>query len=210
MQRQEEEALLSVGVPLAYYQEVLLQKLCNLPFRVNVNFGTDEALLQALKSAKIDLLISNISLENTNFISERMMEQKFVLVGHGSIEAPQNGFDKVQDVISWLRKKNWVSYDIELSLISRCFKAEYGIQPSKKPKFIVPNLHLILETIKYAECLAIVPEYLALPLLEQKQIKLFHTFTKYTTQLYLNYEHSAKNSILIKEFRARVFDTGEK
>jgi len=52
--------------------------------------------------------------------------------------------------------------------------------------------------------LAIVPEYLALDLLEQKQIKLFHTFGKHTSQLYLSYEHSAKNSILIKEFRERV------
>jgi len=81
MQRQEEEALLSIGVPLAYYQEVLLPKLCNLPFRVNVDFGTDEALLQALKSAKIDILISNIYLENTNWWGTAVLKYpKMVLI----------------------------------------------------------------------------------------------------------------------------------
>ena len=204
MQREEEEALLSVGVPLAYYKEVLLEKLSNLSFRVHVHFGTDEELIKELENGKIDLLIGNSSLENRNYISEHILNQKFSLVGHSRIESPQNGFDKLQDVISWLRKKNWVSYDMELSLIRRCFKAEYGVQPNIKPKFVVPNFHLMLETIKHTEALAMVPEYLAIALVQQKQIQLFHTFTKHTEQLYLSYEHSAKNSILIKEFKQRL------
>ena len=206
MQRDEEEALLLIGAPLEYYQEVLVHKLCNLPFRIDVHFGSDEALVQALESGKIDLLISDLSLENKNFIREHITNQKFALVGDNLTQAPHNGFEKLQDILSWLRKKNWVSYDMELSLIRRCFKAEYGVQPNIKPKFIVPNLHLMLETIKYTKCLAIVPEYLALPLVRQKQIRLFHTFTKYETQLHLHYDHSAKNSILIKELRKRVLE----
>ena len=204
MQRQEEEVLLSIGVPLAYYQEVLLQKLYNFPFRIDIHFGTHEALIQELTSGKIDLLISDVSLENTNFMSEHIMYQKFSLIGHNSIEAPQNGFDKLQDILSWLRKKNWVSYDMELSLIRSCFKAEYGVQPNIKPKFVVPNLHLILETIKHTKSLAIVPEYLVSPLLKKRKIQLLHTFTKHTAPLYLSYEYSAKNSMFIKEFSHRV------
>lgn len=204
MRQEEEEALLSVGVPLAYYEEVLFKKLSNLAFRVDVHFGTNEALTQELKNGKIDLLISEVSLENTNLISEHIMHQKFSLVGNNLIKPPQNGFDKLQDILSWLRKKSWVSYDMELSLIRHCFKAEYGVQPNIKPKFVLPNLHLTLETLKHTEALAIVPEYLALAPLEEKEIQHFHTFIKYKTQLYLTYEASAKNNILIKDFRKRV------
>ncbi len=204
MRQQEEEALLHIGAPLAYYHDSLVERLSDLDFRIDVHFGSEEEQINALKSGRIDLLISTTSFDDKNFINEHILDQTYALVGSKGIKAPQDGFDKLQDILSWLRKKKWVSYDMELSLIRSCFKAEYGVQPNIKPKFILPNHHLILETLKHTESLAIVPKQLADQGIKENHIQLFHTFTKYTQQLSMRYEYSAQNSILIKQFRKRV------
>lgn len=200
--RQEEEALLHVGVLRSFYTAVLAQKVIDLPFRLEVHFDEHIYLLEKLKKGKIDLLVSDEKLSQLGMYSEKIMHQQFVLVGHSSVSLPEEGFKHWQSIRAWVGKQNWLSYDAELSLIRRYFKAQYDLQPNIKPKCIVPDFHAIVGMLCSVESVAVLPLYMCKEALATKKIQELHRFNiDDDSHFYLSYEGSSKNNVLVKKFR---------
>ena len=201
LQREEEESLLRIGVPLEYYTEVLTDKMQHLPFRLDVSFGTHEVLSADLYHGKIDLMISDKVIHSSSMYSEIVLSQKFYLIGSKNVMPPQNGFEYWQGVRAWVIKQKWISYDAELSLIRQYFKSQYDLQPNIKPKYIIPDTHTIMITLLKVEGVAILPDYLCKKHIENGDMVLLHQFKgNYDANLYLSYANSTKNNVLVKKF----------
>lgn len=205
LQRDEEEAILRIGVPLDFYTAVLIDKVLDLPFRLDVHFGTHEDLSSKLLSAKIDVMLSDTHMNISTIYSDIVMIQKVLLVGHIEIIPPEQGFAQWQNIRAWVRKQNWISYDAELSLIRTCFKAQYDLQPNINPKFIIPDNYTILKTLQKTKSVAILPDFLCKREIDNNTLCLLHKFeTNRESKLYISYENSAKNNVLIQKFKERI------
>jgi len=202
LQRQEKEALLRIGVPRDFYTKVLASKVLTLPFRVDVHFGEHTTLETLLQNGKIDLLISHQKVVHSSMFSEKIMHQKFVLLGSTNVKAPEDGFASWKSVRAWVRKQHWLSYDAELTLIRHYFKSLYNLQPNIEPKCIVPDTMAILDMLIAGEGVAILPKYLCQEALDKKQVKLLHAFDGDDERyLYVSCEQSVKGSVLVRKFR---------
>ena len=205
MKKQEEEILLRIGVPLSYYTQELIKRVDDLPFRLDVHFGNHEILSQDFINGKLDLIVSDTQIKTSHFYSEKLLTQKYFLVGNKDIIAPEEGFKYWQNIRAWVREQKWVSYDAELSLIRTCFKQQYDLQPNINPKFIIPNMHTMLMTLHQSSTVTILPEYMCIQAIKNKDIVLLHTFENiYDSGLYMTYESSVKNNVLIKTFSQAI------
>ena len=198
LQRDEKEALLHIGMPLAFYSAVVSKKLSDLPFRLDVHFGTYEELSEQLLNGKIDMMISDEGMKKTNIYSESILSINLCLVGSQGVFAPENGFQSWHDARAWVVNQNWISYDVELSDIRLYFKTLFDLQPNIDPKFILPDMNAILQTLKSTKSVSILPNYLCASSLKHGELVLLHELDKH--MLYLSYESSAKNNVLVKKF----------
>jgi len=205
LQRQEEEALLRIGVPLSFFTNVIASKVLALPFRLDVHFGTTKELSDALINGKLELLVSEGKVSKSSIHSELLDTQAFLLVGSRDIDAPEQGFLQWQNVRAWVRKQNWISYDAELTLVRKHFKAQYDLQPNIEPKCIVPDFNTILEMLRQGKGVSILPEYLCAEAIKKEEITLLHRFDiDNESNMFISYESSAKNNVLIKKFRESI------
>lgn len=200
LQREKEEALLHIGMPLVFYSAVVSKILSSLPFRLDVHFGTHEELSKELLGGKIDMMISDEGIKKTSIYSESILNMNLCLVGSKGVLAPENGFKSWNDVRAWVVKQDWISYDVELSHIREYFKTLFDLQPNIDPKFILPDMNAILQTLKTTKTVGILPNYLCMQNVECGELVLLHELDKQA--LYLSYENSAKNNVLIKKFKA--------
>jgi len=200
MQR-EDEPLLRVGVPLAFYTQKLIKNVDNLPFRLDFHFDSNEKLHQELIENRLDILISEQVSTSRQIYSKHLKKQDFYLVAHPNVSAPKKGFSSWHNLRGWVQKQNWISYDIELSTIRACFKNQYDLQPNIKPKFILPDMSAMLLMVQSCQSICILPDYLCTEAINEKRIKLLHKFDSISNNmLYLSYDAHAKNNILIKKF----------
>jgi len=199
--KREDEPLLRLGVPLAFYTQKLIKKIDILPFRLDIHFGSDEELYQALIENRLDILISEQTLTSKQIYSKPLENQEFYLVAHNDVSAPEKGFSSWHNLRGWVQKQNWLSYDAELSSIRTCFKSQYDLQPNIKPKFILPDMYAMLLMVQSHPTVCILPNYLCTEAIDEQMIKLLHKFDSISNNmLYLSYDAHAKNNILIKKF----------
>jgi len=199
--KREDEPLLRLGVPLAFYTQKLIKKMDSLPFRLDSHFGSHDELHQALIENRLDILISEQALTSTKIYSKPLEKQDYYLVAHNDVSAPPKGFSSWHTLRGWVQKQNWISYDAELSYIRTCFKSQYDLQPNIKPKFILPDMYAMLLMVQSSPSICILPDYLCTEAIDEERIKLLHTFYSISNNmLYLSYNAHAKNNILIKKF----------
>ncbi|HFU77163.1 LysR family transcriptional regulator [Sulfurovum sp.] len=200
MQR-EEEPLLRVGVPLAFYTKKLIQKVKYLPFRLDIHFDSHGDLYHDLLENKLDILIGEKLLTSTKIYSKPLERQAYWLVGHHHVSTPEKDFSSWHNIRGWVQKQNWLSYDAELSTIRTCFKSQYDLQPNIKPKYILPDIHAMLLSVQSIKSVCILPDYFCKEAIEKHKIKCLHKFDAISNNmLYLSYDAHAKNNILIKKF----------
>ena len=200
LKRSEEKVLFHIGVPIEFYTEVMIVKLNKLPFRLHIHFGTSKELTELLKNAKISAMVSTQYLGIPRVQNDPIFTESFWLVGHKNIQKPQIDFDNWHESREWFMKQEWIAYDSELSILRRYFKKLYNLRPNIHLKFIIPNLQSILQTVKEIECVSILPDYLCKKAIEKGEIVLLHKpKIPIENKLYLSYENSSKNSLLVQE-----------
>jgi len=198
LQRDEKQALLRVGMPLSFYSAVLSEKLADLPFSLEVHFGTHEELSEQLLGDKIEMMISDEGMKKTNIYSESILSMNLCLVGSKGVLAPSNGFKNWHDARSWILTHDWISYDVGQSHIKSYFKALFDLQPNIDPKFILPDMSAILQTLNTTKTVSILPSYFCMKSIECGELVLLNKLRKQA--LYISYDSSAKNNVLIKKF----------
>jgi len=199
MARSEEKQLFHVGVPMEFYNQVMVKKLSDFPFRLELHFGTTTELSKLLQDAKIDAMISTQYLNLPRVQNDLIFTESFCLVGAKHIEKPSSGFENWHHVREWFMKQNWVSYDSELSIIRRYFKTLYNLRPNIQPTLIIPNLQSIIETVKVSNSVTVLPDYLCKDAIEKGELTLIHQPSPaIENKLYLAYENRSGNRVLVQ------------
>jgi DNA-binding transcriptional LysR family regulator len=197
--RKKEKPLFNLGVPMEFYNQVMIGKLKNLPFRLSIHFGTFQELKEKLEKNSIDAMVSTQYLSLPRVQNQHILTENFCLVGSKEIKQPNFDFKNWHHAREWYMKQEWISYDNELSIIRRYFKSLYGLRPNIHPKLIIPNLHSILESIKDTGGVSILPQYLCEESIEKEEIVLLYKpLSVIENRLYLSYEEGVSNRLLVQ------------
>jgi len=199
LERSEEKILFHLGVPIEFYTQEMIEKVKTFPFRLNIHFGTSKELSELLQNAKLHAMVSTQYLNLPRVQNDLIFTENFCLIGSKDINQPQLNFENWQESREWFMKQNWIAYDSELSIIRRYFKSLYNLRPNIHPSLIIPNLQTIVETLKVSDGVSVLPSYLCQEALDNKEIVLLHKpTTPIENKLYLSYENTSKNRVLIR------------
>jgi DNA-binding transcriptional LysR family regulator len=168
--------ILRIGTVKEFFQAVLVRYLDNVPASLMISFGLTKDLIPTLLKGEIDFVIATQKVEGKNLVYEAMVKEEFVIVGSSSIDTSAfNNFLKKKDwelVENWLLKQTWYAYSSDLAMIRRFWLNNFRKRPAIKPRFTIPDMHVILEAMDKSQGLTITADYLIKELLLENKLKL--------------------------------------
>lgn len=168
--------ILRIGTVKEFFQSVLVKYLDNVPASLMISFGLTKDLIPKLLKGEIDFVIATQKIEGKNLIYEPMVKEEFVIVGSSSIDISAfNNFLKKKDwesVENWLLNQTWYAYSSDLAMIRRFWLNNFKKRPAIKPRFTIPDMHVILAAMDNSQGLTITADYLIKELLVENKLKL--------------------------------------
>ena len=168
--------ILRIGTVKEFFQSVLVKYLDNVPASLMISFGLTKDLIPRLLKGEIDFVIATQKIEGKNLIYESMVKEEFVIVGSSSIDTSTlNNLLKIKDwesVENWLLNQTWYAYSSDLAMIRRFWLNNFKKRPAIKPRFTIPDMHVILAAMDNSQGLTITADYLIKELLLENKLKL--------------------------------------
>lgn len=168
--------IIRIGTVKEFFQSVLVSYLDNVPASLMISFGLTKDLIPRLTKGEIDFVIATQKVEGKNLTYEPMVKEEFVIVGSPSIDTSAlNNLLKKKDwelVEEWLLNQTWYAYSSDLAMIRRFWLNNFRKRPAIKPRFTIPDMHVILAAMDNSQGLTITADYLIKELLLENKLKL--------------------------------------
>jgi len=168
--------IIRVGTVKEYFQAVSAKILAEIPANLMVSFGLTKELVTKLPKGEIDFVIATQRTEEKNLIYESIFKEEFIIVGNTSLETTAfNKLIRKKDwglVEQWLLDQTWFAYSPDLAMIRRFWLNNFKKRPAIRPRFTIPDMHVILAAIGSGEGLTITADYVAKELLKENKLKL--------------------------------------
>lgn len=191
----DKQTLFTIGVPLEFYHDRLIQQVHSLPFRCHFVFGSTTELATKLEENRLDAMIATHKITASSVTHHDIFTESFWLVAPKELDIPKE-YSR-----SWLIKQRWISYDAKLSIIRKYFQSTYNIKPAIAPTLISPNLHAILKAVESGVGMSVLPDYICKKSVDEGQVILVDKPTPaISNHLYFIYKNIKKESLLVKEF----------
>lgn len=196
--------VIKLGAPREFFLANISRKTARSESNITVEFGLTSYLLEQLYKGNLNFIISTSKTEDKNYTCLPVFEETFILTGSPGIDPEpfmshldKNDFKQAEQ---WLLQQTWYAYDIKLSIIRRFWKQNFNKRPSVTPKYIIPDIHCIIQAMKNGNGLSIVPEYLAKDHYgEGGIVNIWEGRIKTTNRLYLIYNTRHTPEVWIDE-----------
>ncbi len=196
----DKQTLFTIGVPLEFYHDKLIQVAKALPFRSHFVFGSTTELATKLEENRLDAMIATHKITARSITHHDIFTESFWLVAPNDLDIPKE-YSR-----SWLVKQRWISYDAKLSIIRKYFQSIYNIKPAIAPALISPNLHAILKSVEGGIGMSILPDYICERAVAEGRVILVHQPSPaITNHLYFIHKNIKKESLLVKEFLNMIY-----
>lgn len=165
-----------IGTVKEFFHAVSSHFLADIPVSLLISFGLTKELIAKLSKGEIDFIIATQKTEDKNLIYEPFLKEEFIIVGSAAMNT--SIFDKLVKkkdwtmAEEWLLDQTWLAYSSDLAIIRRFWLKNFKKRPAIKPRFIIPDMQVILEAISNSSGLTITADYLANELLMEKKLKL--------------------------------------
>ena len=161
--------LIRLGVPLDYFHEIGCEKLKNSQFRLQIELGEADRMIDNLSHGGLDTVIATQQLQATNIDYTKIDQEDFCLVASATDTPPKNlkeGSAKHHEIEHFLLTRNWISYSVELPIIRRFWQVAFKRRPNIEPVMVVPSLLLIRKAVELGLGVSVLPRYLCHKLLD--------------------------------------------
>lgn len=190
---------LRIGSPIEYAHNILLDKLASCETNVVLKFGFTGELRKALDDKEIDFAIVTQKIEDDNIVHVPLVEENFMIIAHATYDAVELEKNIVGDdmeaVEQWLLGQDWIAYDGKLSIIRRFWRENFKKRPLIKPRFIIPDINMIIKAVHLRYGIAVVSDLLVGDSLARQQLKILWKGNNVAcNQLWLTY-----NSLAVEE-----------
>jgi DNA-binding transcriptional LysR family regulator len=150
-----------------------LTPLTRRGIRFEVALGLADELLDALKSGRLDLVLSSVR-PGAGLTATPLTDEEFLLVGAPVLARTIDQELLGHDPARALEHLPLVAYSDELPIIRRYWRSEFGKRPKNPTAVVVPDLRAVLAAVIAGAGVSALPRYLAEPALTAGSVELLH------------------------------------
>lgn len=160
-QRTKKQRLaITIGCTTDFFKKELIHQIYSFDMYIVTCFGNEKELIEALEMDKIQLLVGikkhDIYEHQFTYIKNEELE----LISSNNIAIPENIEKNDEQIIKWLQKQTWFTYDNNQNDIKKFWDSRFNINPRIIPRYILPSYLDIIEALKNNSGFSIVPKHL--------------------------------------------------
>lgn len=160
----KQPSIVRLGVVQEYFQAVLAERISTIDAGLVLSFGRTKELLGKLQKGSLDFVIATKLADYRHLVFEPVRQQHFIIAGSKTIDT--TAFDNCvkkedwESAEAWLLLQSWFAYTTDLAIIRRFWKKNFFKHPVMKPSCVIPDMNLILKSLKHTNALTIAADYL--------------------------------------------------
>jgi len=142
--------------------------------RVAFTLGLAPALLALLADAELDVVVSSVRTPMRGIRYRGLVDEEFVLVGAPSIGRGIDAARLAADPAAALQHLPLIAYDVDLSIVRRYWRSQFGHRPANPVAMTVPDLRGVLAAVVAGAGVSALPRYLAQPAIDAGAVVVLH------------------------------------
>ncbi|HEY9259264.1 LysR family transcriptional regulator [Chitinophaga sp.] len=156
--------IIRLGTVQEYFQAILSEKIAAIEPNLILSFGRTKELLGRLQKGSLDFVVATKLTEYKQLVFEPIRQEIFIIAGSKTIDTTD--FDHYvkeeywESAEAWLLSQPWFAYTIDLAIIRRFWQKNFDKRPVIKPSCVIPDMNLILKSLKHSIALTIAADYL--------------------------------------------------
>ncbi|NMH86247.1 LysR family transcriptional regulator [Flavivirga algicola] len=196
---------ITIGCTTDIFRKELKYVIYSFDMYIVTCFGNEKELVEALENDKIQLLVgikkhSKYDHEFTFFKNEEL-----IIICSNDIEIPEDLKKDEKQLIKWLQKQTWFTFDNEQDDIKKFWETRFNTTPKIIPRYVLPSYVDIIESIKHSQGFSVVPKHLIEEELKHSTIKIpFEISMSIDHKRFYSYKLKNSNSKEINMFREQM------
>lgn len=160
----KQSLLIRLGAVQEYFQAVLADNIPTADANLILSFGNTRDLLEGLHKGFLDFVVATKLTAYKSLVFEPVRQEHYVIAGNKTIDTTE--FDNYaagedwERGETWLLSQPWVAYTTDLAIIRKFWKKNFNKRPVIKPDCVIPDMNLLLKSIKNKAALTIAADYL--------------------------------------------------
>ncbi|HVU58205.1 MAG TPA: LysR family transcriptional regulator [Puia sp.] len=156
--------IIRLGAVQEYFQAVLSEKISTIDANLILSFGSTRELLEKLHKGTLDFAVCTRLTTYKNLVFEPVRQELYVIAGSKTIDT--NEFDNYVNEEdwaggeAWLLAQSWFAYTTDLAIIRRFWKKNFNRRPVISPYCVIPDMNIILRSLKRCAALTVAANYL--------------------------------------------------
>ncbi len=156
--------IIRLGVVQEYFEAVLSERITSIDASLVLSFGHTKELLGKLHKGALDFVVATKLADYRHLIFEPVRQENFIIAGNKTIDT--TAFDNCvkekdwENAEAWLLSQPWFAYTTDLAIIRRFWKKNFFKRPVIKPNCVIPDMNLILKSLKHSKALTVAADYL--------------------------------------------------
>ncbi|WP_343673187.1 LysR family transcriptional regulator [Chitinophaga sp.] len=156
--------IIRLGTVQEYFQAVLSENIMDIDANLMLSFGRTHDLLGKLHKGTLDFVVATKLTDYKNIAFEPIRQERFIIAGSESIDTTE--FDQYiseedwGNAEAWLLSQTWFAYSADLAIIRRFWQKNFAKRPAIKPYCVIPDMNIILKSLKHCPALTIAADYL--------------------------------------------------
>jgi DNA-binding transcriptional LysR family regulator len=156
--------ILRLGVVQEYFQAVLSENITAIEPNLILSFGRTRDLLARLHKGTLDFVVATKLTDYKQLVFEPIRQEIFIIAGSKKIDTTE--FDHYvheenwESGEAWLLSQPWFAYTTDLAIIRGFWQKNFNKRPAIKPYCVIPDMNLILKSLKHCAALTIAADYL--------------------------------------------------
>ncbi|WP_075341909.1 LysR family transcriptional regulator [Tenacibaculum agarivorans] len=196
---------ITIGCTTDFFKKELMPFIYSFDMYIVTRFGNEKELIEALEMDTIQLLVGIKKHFTYNHEFDFLKNEELVLICSNTIEIPKDVNQNEKQLIKWLQKQTWFTFNNEQDDIKKFWEARFNTSPQIIPRYILPSYIDIIESIKHSQGFSIVPKHLCEKELEYKTIKIpFKTLVPINQKLFYSYKLKNRRSKEINAFKEQL------
>ncbi|MBO9204816.1 MULTISPECIES: LysR family transcriptional regulator [Niastella] len=190
--------IIRLGCVQEYFQAVLSERIATIDANLILSFGRTKDLLSRLNKGTLDFVVATRLTDYKSLVFEPVRQETYIIVGSKTIDTAI--FDKyvstkdLENAEAWLLSQPWIAYTTDLAIIRRFWQKNFYKRPVIKPYCVIPDINVILKSLKHCNALTIAADYL----LEDDLKVVWSGIAPTETTLYLAYDQTRVTSDQVK------------
>lgn len=156
--------IIRLGTVQEYFQAVLSENITAINANLILSFGRTKDLLGRLHKGTLDFVVATRLTDYKNLVFEPVRQEIFIIAGSKTIDTTEfDNYVSEEDWKSgeaWLLSQPWIAYTTDLAIIRRFWQKNFSKRPVIKPYCVIPDMNIILKSLKHCTALTIVADYL--------------------------------------------------